>query len=213
MIGHILKKSIETKEISVNHNSNFPEFFKQKNLDSLNSKYDDINEGKMSEKSQFPKFFKKTDIVSENINFPYNENGELLPNIKYESEGYQYSTDKLGRIKNVEGTLRLEDGERNEYAQRKAGGIDRQPEDQGGHLIARQFGGSGKLDNLVAMKGELNQGPYKKMEMDMKKALEDGCTVDTEIKVKYEGDSQRPSRITVIYKIDNEKTKKVFDNN
>lgn len=213
MITDFFKSMAEKKEVNVSEKSNFPKFFENIELDSEKQKKDCISETKNMGKSNFPMFFEKVIDISENSNFPYDLKGELLPNVKYESEGYYYSTDKIGRIKNVEGNLRLEDGQRNEYAQRKAGGIDRQESDQGGHLIARQFGGSGGLDNLVAMKGELNQGAYKKMEMDLKKALEDGCTVDTEIRVKYEGNSQRPSRIIVVYKIDGEKTKKIFDNN
>ena len=39
--------------------------------------------------------------------------------------------------------------ERNEYAQRIVGREDRLPDDEGGHLIASIFKGSGDIDNLV----------------------------------------------------------------
>lgn len=164
---------------------------------------------------EFPSYFnkkidKKTDLEVKQS--PYDENGKLLPDICYESKGYYYRTDGEGRITKAEGTLRLENGIRDENAQRRAGGEDRLPGDQGGHLIGRQFGGSGGLDNLVAMKGELNQGEYKKLEMDFKKALENGQNVDVKVIPKYQGDSDRPSSFAVAYSIDGERTKRIFDN-
>ncbi|WP_206168405.1 DNA/RNA non-specific endonuclease [Veillonella sp. 3891] len=46
----------------------------------------------------------------------------------------------------------------------KAGGDDRLPGDHGGHLIANIFGGSGELDNLVAMDAIVNNSRYRKIE-------------------------------------------------
>lgn len=154
----------------------------------------------------------KENQKEDNPNFPYDEKGELLPDIRYESEGYRYQTDGKGRIVKAEGTLRLENGIRDENAQRSVGGEDRLPGDQGGHLIGRQFGGSGGLDNLAAMKGELNQGEYKKLEMDLRKALENGQTVDLTVTSRFRGDSKRPSAFVATCSIDGERTKKVFDN-
>lgn len=53
-----------------------------------------------------------------------------------------------------------EKGSRDKRAQLLAGGSDRLPSDHGGHLIASMFGGSGKLDNLVAMDGNVNQSAF-----------------------------------------------------
>ena len=82
---------------------------------------------------------------------------ELKEDIVYESKGYYYQTDELGRIKAAQGDLRLEDGVRNNRDQLKAGGDDRLSGDHGGHLIAKIFGGSGELDNLVAMDAIVNR--------------------------------------------------------
>lgn len=167
---------------------------------------------KVSEKLSDMKEEKMEKLKEDNPNFPYDEKGELLPDIRYESEGYRYQTDGKGRIVKAEGTLRLENGIRDENAQRRVGGEDRLPGDQGGHLIGRQFGGSGGLDNLAAMKGELNQGEYKKLEMDLRKALENGQTVDLTVTSRFRGDSKRPSAFVATCSIDGERTKKVFDN-
>ena len=43
------------------------------------------------------------------------------------------------------------DGKRNNYAQRVVGGNDRLDDDDGGHLVATIFKGSGNMDNLVPM--------------------------------------------------------------
>lgn len=121
----------------------------------------------------------------------------LKPNENYESHGCRYQTDSYGRIIQCEGTLRLDDGKRNNDHQRRAGGEDRLENDQGGHLIAVRFDGSGKIDNLVPMNQELNQGAYKKMENGWAKELKNGNTVDVKIRCKYEGDSTRPKEFIV----------------
>ncbi|MBQ9082753.1 MAG: DNA/RNA non-specific endonuclease [Clostridia bacterium] len=82
----------------------------------------------------------------------------LRPNESYESNRYYYETDNRGRIKHCEGTLRLEEGKRYNNHQTHSGGEDRRERDEGGHLIARQFGGSGRIDNLVPMDFDLNHG-------------------------------------------------------
>jgi predicted ribonuclease toxin of YeeF-YezG toxin-antitoxin module len=87
------------------------------------------------------------------------------------------------------------------YAQRNVGREDRQSNDHGGHLIASMFGGSGNIDNLVPMNKNLNQGEWKKMENRWIRALEEGKKVQVKIKPKYSGDSQRPDRFEIRYKI------------
>lgn len=128
----------------------------------------------------------------------------LKPNEEYDSNQYHYETDSRGRITRCEGTLRLEDGKRNTDHQTRAGGPDRLESDQGGHLIARRFGGSEKIDNLVPMDKDLNNGEYKELENDWEKALERGDTVDVQIRCRYSGDSQRPDSFVVKYKITDE---------
>jgi predicted ribonuclease toxin of YeeF-YezG toxin-antitoxin module len=115
----------------------------------------------------------------------------LKPNIEYTSPGgHLYKTDEKGRITSVEGSLDLGSGKRNNYAQRIAGREDRLPDDQGGHLIASIFKGSGHLDNLVPMNANLNMGEWKKLEISWAKALDSNPpkTVDVKITPVYKGD-------------------------
>lgn len=118
---------------------------------------------------------------------PRGKKRQLKENIVYESKGYYYQTDELGRIKAAQGDLRLEDGVRNNRDQLKAGGEDRLPGDHGGHLIARIFGGSGELDNLVAMEKIVNRSDYRIMENQWKNALQEGKEVKVTIDIVYDG--------------------------
>ena len=125
----------------------------------------------------------------------------LKPNEKYESNEYRYETDRNGRIKRCEGTLRLEEGKRYNNHQVRVGGKDRLETDEGGHLIANEFGGSGRVDNLIPMDKDLNHKEYRDLERDWEKALERGDEVEVKITCVYSGDSERPTEIRVRYRI------------
>ena len=96
---------------------------------------------------------------------------------------------------------------RNTYVQRTVGREERLPDDDGGHLIARSFGGSKDIDNLVPQSKYINRsfkenGDWYNMEKEWQKAIDKGKDVkNIKIKVKYEGQSQRPSGFSVIYEI------------
>ena len=137
---------------------------------------------------------------------------QLKENIIYESKGYYYQTDELGRIKAAQGDLRLEVGKRNNRDQLKAGYEDRLPNDHGGHLIARIFGGSGELDNLVAMDAIVNTSKYRKVENQWQKALKEGKEVQVTIDIVYDGANKRPIKFNVNYVIDKEKATESFLN-
>ncbi|WP_245849968.1 DNA/RNA non-specific endonuclease, partial [Shouchella clausii] len=122
----------------------------------------------------------------------------LKPNIEYRTkEGYHYKTDSSGRITNVEAKLELGKVNRNQYAQRTVGQKDRLPNDDGGHLIASIFKGSGDIDNLVPMSATLNRSEYKILENTWKKALGEGKDVTVNVKPIYEGKSSRPSEFKI----------------
>ncbi|GAA4222144.1 hypothetical protein GCM10022253_29940 [Sphingomonas endophytica] len=81
------------------------------------------------------------------------------PNTIYKVDGaFTYTTDELGRVRQVEATLSREtsEGDRNNHQQCKAGkcGLDK---DEGGHLIATVLGGPGEAINLVPMDANLNR--------------------------------------------------------
>lgn len=184
--------------------------------------------------SNTTKFNRGNNLEIENISKTVYTNGEqflsknkstLKPDIVYFSNGYKYETDSKGRIISAKGNLRIpsevvkENIKRNKSAQLKVGGTDRikasssDRGDHGGHLIGHQFGGSGELDNLVAMSADLNQGAYKKLENMWAKALESGKSVFVDIKPNYSGNSLRPDGFEIVYKIDGIEMPKVEVNN
>jgi predicted ribonuclease toxin of YeeF-YezG toxin-antitoxin module len=105
--------------------------------------------------------------------------------------------------------------ERNEYAQRIVGREDRLPDDEGGHLIASIFKGSGDIDNLVPMNANLNKGEWKKLENSWKKALDVDPPEEVKLKIKpvYKGDSQRPYKFDIRYKVGDDEWRTVTLNN
>ena len=131
--------------------------------------------------------------------------GNLLPNIEYEINGIKYKTDDHARISSWDGDLTASTEERDNDAQSEVGGDDRLADDHGGHLVANMNGGSSGNENLVPMRGHLNQGDYKKGEIEENNMLKEGKTVHESGTVSYEGDSMRPSIIEKTY-TDGEKT-------
>lgn len=77
--------------------------------------------------------------------------------------------------------------------------------DDGGHLVADEFGGASEETNLVPMDSEVNRhGEWRKMERDIEKELNKESPSDVtnfEIEIDYDDDSQRPSGFTVSYTI------------
>ncbi|MUK58042.1 ADP-ribosylating toxin, partial [Pseudomonas aeruginosa] len=123
------------------------------------------------------------------------------------------------RIKEVYvDNLSLKDGDRNNYAQKTVGGEDRLPDDDGGHLIARMFGGSKDIDNLVAQSKFINRpfkenGDWYNLEKEWQEFLNSGNEVkNIKMEVKYSGNSKRPSIFKVRYEINNKRNVKTIYN-
>lgn len=135
----------------------------------------------------------------------------------YEASQYKYETDKENRIRRASGVLRLDKTqERNNTDQKLAGGKDRRADDQGGHYIARMFGGSPDLNNLFAQNGHFNQGAYKKMEKHwesyVKQTDKDGkplYQVEVDIRPTYKKGSERPDKLFVYSKVTDQQGKTV----
>lgn len=144
----------------------------------------------------------------------YCTDGKLEPNSTYELNGNIYTTDDKGRIISCEAKPVLSpENPRDNDAQRQAGGEDRRPNDQGGHIVGRDMNGDGGAGNLVAMDSKINQSDYKRMENDIKDALREGKEVTTKTEFSYSDDSERPDKITVTVTIDGKDTVYKFDNN
>ena len=141
-------------------------------------------------------------------------NGPLEPNTHYtmHDTGYTYATDGVGNVVHVKGKLKLKKADRHTSAQRKAGGSDRLPEDQGGHLIGSRFSGPGEKINLVPQNANLNLSAWKKMENQWADALGAGKKVSVEIKVSYPTGSTRPRQFVVRYHIDGAPNTRTFNN-
>ncbi|ESV38314.1 DNA/RNA non-specific endonuclease, partial [Staphylococcus epidermidis] len=85
-------------------------------------------------------------------------------------------------------------------------------------LIARAFGGSKDIDNLVPQSKYINRsfkenGQWYKMEKEWREAIESGEQVkNIKIEVKYKDGSQRPTEFQVKYEINNKQHKKRIPN-
>ena len=144
----------------------------------------------------------------------YSIDGKRQPNTTYELNGNIYKTDENGRIIRCEAKpIRSPENPRDNEAQRQAGGEDRRPNDQGGHIVGRDMNGDGGIGNLAAMDSRINQSDYKRMENDIKAALNEGKEVTTNTEITYNGDSERPDKFTVIVTSDGKDTVYKFDNN
>lgn len=144
----------------------------------------------------------------------YKINGnELVPNTEYTIGGVTYTTDEQGRIVSCDGNAtQTPEGTRDLKAQEQAGGEDRRDGDQGGHILARILGGAKGIENMLAMRGPINQGPYHTMEKEINEALQKGKDVHIHVDIKYDDDSKRPSKIIVTYTIDRKETVMEYDN-
>lgn len=185
------------------------------NLTSNHIEFDNSNKEDISEKREDDSTDElDTDIYETDDNGDtYKKNGELLPNIEYTVNGNIYKTDEYGNKVSCDSEPRYtEEGTRNHKEQKESGGDERQADDDGGHIIAKILGGAEGEENLVPMRRTINRGDYKKMENEIAKSLQEGKKVIVHIDLKYEGDSQRPSKMVAEYNMDGKKTVVEFDN-
>lgn len=135
---------------------------------------------------------------------PFNEKGELKPDIKYKTGEYDYiyTTDKNGRISSFKAdNLQLtKRSERLEHDPNTPGKIKG---DHAGHLAGDRFGGSPNLDNLVSQSSNVNLSKYKKIENQWAKALHNNKTVkNVNVKIHYDEHGLRPTKFEIEYEID-----------
>lgn len=163
-------------------------------------------EGSMLAVSSFSrlkiKYTNKVDVIEVK---PLDEAGNLKSNIKYKAEEYDYlyETDYMGRISKFE-TDSIQLTNRDNRIQHNPNTPGKLKVDHAGHLAGDRFGGSPELDNLVSQSAKVNLSEYKKLENEWAKAIEDGKHLKVNVEVKYDGDSLRPSRFSIEYKINGE---------
>lgn len=120
----------------------------------------------------------------------------------YISNGYGYRTDEQGRVIQAYGELRLtDDPQRDNTAQREAGGASRQLGDDGGHYIGTRFGGSPGSENLFAQNQVVNRSDYKRLENSWAKDLQQGNRVFVSIESSYPGSQERPAVLSGTYTV------------
>ena len=128
------KKGELNKDIAKAKESIFPDFFKDIKLvsstETNNENADKVKRNLDDKDDIFPDFFKEiklvgVDFTGESVQSDvieikkyYDDNDklyrigdDLLPNNKYEINGYSYETDDKGRITSVEGILHIKDRE------------------------------------------------------------------------------------------------------
>jgi hypothetical protein len=180
-----------------------------------------IGGGKSEIKDQIVEGLKKEVLEATGMKETFEKGEKVIESVKdyrlkaksvYESAGYFYKTDAKGRIAEVKGKLRIDKAERSAYHQKYAGGDDRirkkydeQKEiDDGGHLIAARFGGSKKIDNLVAMDSKINRHEdYRDLEDIWEKEMlkTPPNEVFTKITPIYKGYSKRPVAFNIEYEV------------
>lgn len=232
------KKEELNKDIAKNKESIFPDFFKDiklvsntetncENADKVKSNLDDKDD-------VFPDFFKEiklvgVDFTGESVQSDTNElkkyyddndklyriGDDLLPNNKYEINGYSYETDDKGRIILVEGILYIKDREGRLIigdSIETIGKGDQKDGDDRGHLIGDRFNGSNGLENMIPQDADINRKDYRNFENELAKEVKDGKEVQIKIEVIYSEDSRRPEALVVNYSIDGKENIRIFPN-
>ena len=122
--------------------------------------------------------------------------------IQVETNGLGRNIDmKVDRLERIPSELRVRDLNQQRICRQLKDG---KPCDDGGHLVACEFGGLKEQVNLSPMNSYINRhGEWRLMEKYVEKALDAGKAV-TEYRVKssFNGDSLRPGKFTVSMKVD-----------
>lgn len=208
MIGEVIKQEVSKPTVE-----NFKEIKPEKGISSKEA--DGFWKKEFAKEAENAEQENKGKEYFDDNGVKYREGDRLLPETKYEKNGYQYETDDKGRIVSAEGKLRLRDADYEremEPGVRNYEGQEYKDSDERGHLIGHQFNGSDKLENLVPMDGDLNRTDFAKLENSLADALKDGADVRLKVEPVYNGDSARPTEFRVSYSIDGDREVTVFRN-
>ena len=138
--------------------------------------------------------------------------GSLKPNAVYLLDnGHAYMTDALGRVTKAEGVLDLKRVDPNTYQQLIAGQVGGEGY-EGGHLIAKLFGGAGERINLIPQLSAVNRGEFRVMEKEWADAIRAGKEVRVEVSPIYTGSSKVPDAIVAKWTVDGQTFRKTFPN-
>lgn len=125
-------------------------------------------------------------------------------NIVISKNGWRHTLDSQGRTIRVEQpNLKVNKAtKRSATNQKRAGGKDRLPTDEGGHYGGRRFEGPTHEFNHFAQDMNFNRGAYKRLENKWQALKDAGHKVEVEITPRFRGDSLRPDRLVVHYSVD-----------
>lgn len=88
--------------------------------------------------------------------------------------------------------------------------------DDGGHIVADEFGGASEQTNLVPMDSEVNRhGAWRDMEKQIEGELKKeppSQVTDFKVNIVYDGESSRPVAFEVSYKVDGEPVQHIIIN-
>lgn len=145
----------------------------------------------------------------------YRVGDDLIKNNTFQINGYEYKTDHIGRPISASGKLNINElGQSNRQMDDPMSAIGKGDErpaftvngvregDDRGHLIAHQFNGSDRMENMVPQDWRINQGGFKNLEDSLAKQVKAGHDVCVSVIPFYGGDSHRPDGIFYFYKID-----------
>lgn len=238
-VKDMAKDAVEKASVEV-AKSCFPKFFDS--ASDSRAEVRPVQSGDSQTKNKMPDFFKNAELDSrETVLGDVDSNKMYSPNASFEAQGHAYETDDTGRIYKVDGKLNPEssytvngityptdalgrkvewsgepgynpEARRDGGAQAEAGGEDRKPGDDGGHLVARVLNGSSGIENIVAMRDTINRGDYKRSENEIADAKIQGKEVHDSGRIFYSGESSRPDKIERTYEIDGMKKQLIVDN-
>lgn len=152
----------------------------------------------------------ETGALNPDLNPPRgNITAGLTPDARIEYDnGQVFETNSEGHVSRVEADLSIDGWVRDQTSQAAYGNIGTPAADyDGGHLLARMFGGSPDRINVVPQDSYLNRhGMWRQMEQDWEQMLRADMDVGVEIDVIYPaGGGPVPERFDVITFIDGER--------
>jgi hypothetical protein len=140
-------------------------------------------------------------------------NGDIQPNATYKlSNGNGFTTNEAGRVDSSTFQPVSSTGTRD--GRQTAVGKEGIQGDVGGHIQACSLGGTCDRFNLFPQNGNFNNSSYKRVENEIRGALERGENVGP-VKVEFiraDPKSARPDGVRVTYTINGERKRKTFKN-
>jgi len=136
-----------------------------------------------TEKS-FAELEKELEYKNNDDGMPYRMEQDLLTDAEYKRNGYEYTTDHLGRLFTAEGNLHLKEHDGRLQIKDSIHDIGKGYEkstDDRGHAIADRFDGANDLENLIPQDSGLNRNEFKNFENKLAQEVEAGKKSQSEI--------------------------------